>query len=158
MPLKKGGYDQLGNLQAFGGRRQVIFAIGTHDSTVDTGGLHPLLAAGAANLAAAGIPDRIRQALSDAGYASEDNFTAPCDAELYIAVTRESRQAGQLHDGAVPPGRQPGWQEMAAKLDTPEGQAGPGSRTENPGRASAPLPPAAAKLCDSLHDTGNGPR
>jgi transposase len=123
MPLKKGGYDQLYNLQALAGRRQVIFAIGTHDSTVDTAAMHLLLAAGAANLAAAGIPDQIRKALFDAGYASEDNFTAPCDAELYIAVTRESRQAGQLHDGKAPPSAQPGWQAMAARLDTPEGQA-----------------------------------
>ena len=95
MPLKKGGFDQLYNLQAFAGRRQVIFAIGTHDSTTDTGALHLLLEQGAANLAAAGIPDRIGKAAFDAGYASEDNFTAPCDAELYIAVTRESVQAGK---------------------------------------------------------------
>ena len=123
MPLKKGGFDQLYNLQALAGRRQVIFAIGTHDSTVDTGALHQLLAAGTANLAAAGIQDRIGKALFDAGYASEENFTAGCDAELYIAVTRESRQGGKLHDGKAPPCTQPGWQAMAARLDTPEGQA-----------------------------------
>jgi transposase len=123
MPLKKGGFDQLYNLQAFAGRRQVIFAIGTHDSTGDTGALHPLLRAAAANVAAAWIPGRIGKALFDAGYASEDNFTAGCDAELYIAVTRESRQAGQLHDGKAPTSAQPGWQAMAARLDTPEGRA-----------------------------------
>ena len=123
MPLKKGGFDQLYNLQALAGRRQVIYAIGTHDSTTDTGALHLLLEQGAANLAAAGISDTIRKALFDAGYASEDNFTAPCDAELYIAVTRESRQAGKLHDGKAPSPAQPGWQAMAARLDTPDGQA-----------------------------------
>jgi transposase len=122
MPLKKGGYDQLYNLQAFAGRPQVIFAAGTHPGTTDTTALHPLLAAAAANLAAAGIPDKISKALFDAGYASEDNFTAPCDAELYIAVTRESVQAGQP-GGAAPLSAQPGWQAMAAKLDTPEGRA-----------------------------------
>jgi hypothetical protein len=36
MPIKNGGYDQLYNLQALAGRRQVIVAIGTHDSTGDT--------------------------------------------------------------------------------------------------------------------------
>ncbi len=123
MPLKKGGFDQLYNLQALAGRRQVIVAVGTHDSTTDTAALHLLLEQGAANLAAAGISDTIRKALFDAGYASEDNFTAPCDAELYIAVTRESRQAGKLHDGKAPSPAQPGWQAMAARLDTPEGQA-----------------------------------
>jgi transposase len=123
MPLKKGGYDQLYNLQAHAGRRQVIFAIATHDSTGDTGALHPLLKAAAANLAAAGIAGQIGKALFDAGYASEANFTAPCQAELYVAVTRESVQAGQVKDGTAPLPGQPGWQAMAAKLDTPEGQA-----------------------------------
>ena len=123
MPLKKGGFDQLYNLQALAGRRQVILAIGTHPSTTDTTALHPLLAAAAANLAAADIPDQIGTTAFDAGYASEDNFTAPCDAELYVAVTRESVQAGKLRDGQAPPSSQPGWQAMAARLDTPEGQA-----------------------------------
>lgn len=123
MPLKKGGFDQLYNLQAFACRGQVIAAIGTHDSTTDTTAMHPLLAAAAANLAAAGIADQIGTAAFDAGYASEDNFTAPCQAELYVAVTRESVQAGKLAGGAVPPSGQPGWQAMAARLGTPEGQA-----------------------------------
>jgi transposase len=122
MPLKKGGYDQLYNLQALAGRRQVIFAIGTHPSSTDTTALHPLLAAAAANLAAAGIPGQISKALFDAGYASEDNFTAPCDAGLYVAVTRDSVQAGKPGGTAPLPGR-PGWQAMAAKLDTPDGRA-----------------------------------
>lgn len=122
MPLKKGGYDQLYNLQAFAGRRQVIFAIGTHDSPVDVGALHLLLAAGAANLTAAGIAEPIGAAAFDAGYASEANFTAPCQADLYVAVTRESVQAGQDTAGLDPAAR-PSWQQMAAKLGTPEGQA-----------------------------------
>jgi transposase len=123
MPLKKGGYDQLHNLQALACRRQVIVAIGTHDSTAGTYALHPLLAAAAANLAAAGIADKIRKALFDAGYASEANFTAGCQADLYIAVTRESVQAGQQRGGTAPLCGHPGWQAMAAKLDTPEGRA-----------------------------------
>ena len=123
MPLKKGGFDQLYNLQALAGRRQVIAAIGTHDSTAGTCALHPLLAAAAANLAAAGISGPIGKALFDAGYASEDNFTAPCPAELYVAVTRESVQAGQQRGGTAPLCGHPGWQAMAAKLDTPEGRA-----------------------------------
>jgi hypothetical protein len=62
MPLKKGGYDQLHNLHALAGRRQVIFAVGTHPTTTGTTTLHPLLAAAAANLAAVGIADKIGRA------------------------------------------------------------------------------------------------
>jgi transposase len=123
MPLKKGGFDQLYNLQALACRGPVIAAIATHDSTAGTYALHPLLAAGAANLAAAGISDPIGKALFDAGYASGANFTAPCPADLYVAVTRESVQAGQQRGGTAPLPGQPGWQAMAAKMDTPEGRA-----------------------------------
>jgi hypothetical protein len=123
MPLKKGGFDQLYNLQALAGRRQVIYAAGTRDSSVDTGALHPLLAAATANLAAAGLTQQIARALFDAGYASEANFTAGCQAELYVAVTRESVQAGKRHDGITPVPARPGWLAMAARLETPEGQA-----------------------------------
>jgi len=121
MPLKKGGFDQLYNLQALAGRGQVIVAIGTHPSSTDTTALHLLLDHGAANLAAAGIAEPIGAAAFDAGYASRDNFTAPCQADLYVAVTRASVQAGK--PGAAAPSGQPGWQAMAAKLDTPEGRA-----------------------------------
>jgi transposase len=122
MPIKKGGWDQLYNLQALAGRGQVIVAIGTHDSTGDVGALHPLLAAAAANLAAAGIGAAIGTALFDAGYASDANFTAGCDADLYVAVTRESVQTGKDAAGQDPVVRE-SWQQMAAKLGTPEGQA-----------------------------------
>jgi transposase len=122
MPIKKGGWDQLYNLQALAGRGQVIVAIGTHDNPNDVGALHPLLHAGAANLAAAGITGQIGTALFDAGYASQDNFTAACHADLYVAVTRESVQAGQDPAGQDPAAKQ-SWQQMTAKLDTPEGQA-----------------------------------
>jgi transposase len=123
MPLKKGGYDQLYNLQALACRGPVIAAIATHDSTADTYALHPLLAAAAANLAAAGISDTISKALFDAGYAAEANFTAGCPADLYVAVTRESVQARQQRGGTAPLCGQPGWQAMAARLGTPEGHA-----------------------------------
>ena len=119
MPLKKGGYDQLYNLQALAGRRQVIFAIGTHPASTDTTALHPLLRDAAANLAAAGIAGTIGKALFDAGYASEDNFTTPCQPDLYVAVTRDSAQAAGRPGAVVPAG----WQDMAAKLATSEGQA-----------------------------------
>jgi transposase len=123
MPGKKGGFDQLHNVQALAGQHQVIYAIGTHDSPGDTGALHPLLSQGRANLDAAGLPGPIRTALFDAGYASEDNFTTPSETELYVAVTKEARQTGRLRDGRKPATMKASWQQMAARLDAPEGKA-----------------------------------
>jgi transposase len=123
MPLKKGGYDQLYNAQAIACKKQVILAIGTHDNPGDTAALHPLLAKASAVLAAAGITTPIGKALWDAGYASDANFTAPCQAELYVALTRESRQTGRSTRGYAPAAMMESWQQMAARLDTPEGKA-----------------------------------
>ena len=123
MPLKKGGFDQLYNAQALAGAHQIILAIGTHDNPADTGALHPLLAAGRASLDAAGIREPIGKALFDAGYASEENFTTACEAELYVAVTKEARQTGRTRDGKRPQKMKPSWQQMAARLDAPEGKA-----------------------------------
>jgi transposase len=123
MPAKKGGFDQLHNVQILGGKHQVIYAIGAHGNPTDTGALHPLLDKGRANLNAAGIFDRIRKALFDAGYASDTNFTAGCEAELYVAVTKEARQTGRLRDGKQPETMKNSWRQMTARLDTPEGKA-----------------------------------
>jgi transposase len=123
MPLKKGGFDQLYNAQAIACKGQVILAIGTHDSPSDTGALHPLLDKARAVTAAAGITGRIKKALRDAGYASDANFTAGCETELYVALTRESRQAGRGTEGYAPAAMMPSWQQMAARLDTAEGKA-----------------------------------
>jgi transposase len=123
MPLKKGGFDQLYNAQAIAGKHQVIYAIATHDNPTDTGALHPMLAAARANLDAAGIHDPISKALFDAGYASDGNFTTPAEAELYVAITKEARQTGRLRDGNTPQAMKPSWQQMAARLNTPQGKA-----------------------------------
>lgn len=122
MPNKHGGFGQNRNLQALAVPGQICLAIGFHDSPVDVQALHALLAAGAASLHAAQIAAPIAAALFDAGYASDANFTAPCGTELYVAVTREARQTGQSARGRDPAAKQ-SWQDMAAKLDTPEGKA-----------------------------------
>ena len=57
----------------------------------------------------------VRKALFDAGYASRGKLHRLREADLYVAVTSESHQAGQLRDGTAPRG-QPGWQAMAARL------------------------------------------
>ena len=126
MPLKKGGYDQLFNVQALAtAGTQVIIAIMRHDSPCDMDALHPLLAAARQVLAAAGITGKILKAVFDTGYASSANFTAdPGGTGLYVAVTRDARQAGRSSDGRDPASvTEPGWPEMTARLATPEGQA-----------------------------------
>jgi transposase len=123
MPLKKGGFDQLHNMQALAGKHQVIYAIGTHDNPTDTGALHPLLGKARANLDAASIREAIGTALFDAGYASDTNFTTPCEPQLYVAITKEARQTGRLRDGQKRATMKESWQQMAARLDTPGGKA-----------------------------------
>ena len=122
MPAKHGGFGQLFNAQALACPGQICLAITRHDSPVDVQALHPLLALGAANLEAAKIAQKILKALFDAGYASDANFTAPSPAGLLVAVTREARQAGRSASGREPAAKQ-SWQDMAARLDTPEGKA-----------------------------------
>lgn len=123
MPLKRGGYDQLFNVQALAtARAQVILAITRHDSPVDVQALLPLLAEARRVLAAAGVPGQVRAALSGTGYASDANFTAAIPETLYVAVTREARQAGRSADGRAPQAMLPSWQDMTARLDTPEGK------------------------------------
>ena len=123
MPLKKGGFDQLFNVQALAtARTQVILAVTRHDSPVDVRALEALLAAARRVLDEAGIHDEILKALFDAGYASDANFTLAIPETLYIAVTREARQTGRSADGRTPDTMLPSWQEMAARLATEEGK------------------------------------
>ena len=115
MPLKKGGYDQLFNVQALAtARTQVILAVTRHPSPADTCALQALLAAARHVLAAAGIPGRILRALFDAGYASDANFTLDIPEELWIALTRTGTT--QIRSTL------PSWQDMNARLSTPEGR------------------------------------
>jgi hypothetical protein len=123
MPLKKGGFDQLFNVQALAtAKTQVILAITRHPSPVDVQALLPLLAEARRVLRAAGITGEILTALFDAGYASNANFTAGIPETLYIAVTRETRQTGRAADGRAPQAMLPSWEDMTARLDTDEGK------------------------------------
>jgi transposase len=122
MPAKNGGFGQHYNVQALAGKRQVIYAITTHPSPADTAALHPLLAAARATLDTAGITAKFGTILFDAGYASDANFTAPCEGDLHVAITREARQTGRLQDGWQRTTTKPSWQQMAAKLAADEGK------------------------------------
>ena len=123
MLAKNGGFGQQHNVQVLAGKRQVIYAITAWPSPVDKAALHPLLAKGRATLGAAGITGPIGAILFDAGYASDANFTAPCEGDLHVAVTKEARQAGRLNDGKQLRSAMESWQQMAAKLATPDGKA-----------------------------------
>lgn len=123
LPGKHGGFVQGCNVQVLAGRHQVIVGIGVHDNPADTRALHPLLAAARANLDAAGITTPIGKALFDAGYASDANFTAPCEPELYVSVRNEARQTGRLPGtGGKRIPSLPSWQAMAARLGTTDGK------------------------------------
>jgi transposase len=124
MPLKKGGFDQLFNVQALAtATTQVILAVTRHPSPADVQALDTLLAEARRVLRAAGIPGQIRRALFDAGYASDANFTLDIPETLYIAVTREARQTGRSAGGRAPDTMLPSWQDMTARLRTDEGRA-----------------------------------
>jgi transposase len=124
MPLKKGGFDQLHNVQALAtATTRVILAITRHPSPVDVQALDTLLAEARRVLRAAGIPGQIGKALFDAGYASDANFTLDIPETLYIAVTREARQTGRSADGRAPDTMLPSWQDMTARLQTSQGRA-----------------------------------
>ena len=120
MPLKKGGFDQLFNVQALAtAGKQIIIAVMRHDSTADTEALLPLLDAGRVVLDAAGITAPIGKAAFDAGYASDANFTASDETRLYVALGR----TGGRGSGPELAGMRQSWQDMAARLATPDGKA-----------------------------------
>jgi len=123
MPLKKGGSGQLHDVQALAtAKTQVILAITRHPSPVGVQALAPLMEKARETLLAAGITGQILKALFDAGYASDANFTLDIPEQLYIAVTREARQTGRSPDGRAPKTMLPSWEDMTARLDTPEGK------------------------------------
>ena len=123
MPLKRGGYDQLFNVQALAtARTQVILAVTRHPSPADVRALEALLAQARRVLAQAGITGKILKALFDTGYASDANFTLDIPETLYVAVTREARQTGRSDNGRNPENMLPSWQEMTTRLETPEGK------------------------------------
>lgn len=153
MPLKKGGFDQLFNVQALAtARTQVILAITRHGSPVDVRALEALLAEARRVLRQAGITGQILKALFDAGYASDANFTLAIPETLYIAVTREARQAGRSADGRAPGTMLPSWQEMTARLDTSEGRQLYRQRAATIEPVFAQL---TARLGRTLHYRGN---
>ena len=82
------GFVQGYNAQAVANDEQVVVCAEVTDEHNDSGQLHPMIEATADSLAGAGINQRPRRLLADAGYASEENFAAldAADPDCYIAT------------------------------------------------------------------------
>ncbi len=86
------------NAQAAATGEQIVVAAEVTNAANDSTQLAPMLAASAANLDAAGYPDRIGTVLADAGYWSTANATITTDTELLIATVAATNTATKPND------------------------------------------------------------
>jgi transposase len=103
-------YVQGYNVQAVVSQDQVIVAVGVTQEANDIQQLEPMLHTMERTLQAAGIEDRPRMALADAGYWSEANVATCSDQEgpeLLIATTKDWKQRKLLREQGCPRGRIP---------------------------------------------------
>ena len=124
------GYVQGYNAQAVVSEEQIIVAVGVTQEANDVQQLEPMLQTMAHTLEAAGIEDRPKAGLADAGYWSEANIRAcswPEMPELLIATTKDWKQRKMLREKGCPRGRIPKglspWDRMERKLLTKRGRA-----------------------------------
>jgi transposase len=103
------GYVQGYNAQAVATAAQIIVAAEVTPAENDVGQLHPMLAAAATELKAAGIEETVGAALVDAGYCSEGNLeqAEPEGPELFVATRKDWKQREQLRQAPPPRGRIP---------------------------------------------------
>ncbi len=89
----KDGYVQGYNAQAVATEDQIVVAAEVTDEHNDHGQLHPMIAATHRSLTDAGIHDRPKRLLADAGYCSEDNLAALTedDPDCFIATRNHRR-------------------------------------------------------------------
>ena len=111
-------------------RRWLLVAVGVTQEANDVQQLEPMLQTMAHTLEAAGIEDRPKAGLADAGYWSEANIRAcswPEMPELLIATTKDWKQRKMLREKGCPRGRMPKglspWDRMERKLLTKRGRA-----------------------------------
>ena len=124
------GYVQGYNAQAVVSEGQIIVAVGVTQEANDVQQLEPMLQTMAHTLKAAGIEDRPKAGLADAGYWSEANIRAcswPGMPELLIATTKDWKQRKMLREKGCPRGRIPKGlsprDRMERKLLTKRGRA-----------------------------------
>ncbi len=122
------GYLQGYNAQAVATAGQIIVAAEVTPEENDVGQLHPMLAATAKELKAAGIEEAVGAAPVDAGYCSEANLEQadPEGPELFVATRKDWKQREQLRQAPPPRGRIPGHlsrrERMERKLRTKRGR------------------------------------
>ncbi len=118
-----------GNLQAYNAQSVsslggIILAADVTQEANDVGQLHPMLAKAQEELSAAGVQEKIKTLLADAGYWSEANLQAadPEGPELLVATTKDWKQRQALREQGPPRGRIPKGlslrQRMERKLRT----------------------------------------
>ena len=124
------GYVQGYNVQAIVSRDQIMVAVGVTQEANDVQQLKPMLQTLERTLEAAGIEERPRTGLADAGYWSEANVTAcshPEGTEWLIATTKDWKQRKALRERGCPRGRIPKRlnlrERMERKLLTQRGRA-----------------------------------
>jgi len=113
------------NAQAVTTCEQVIVAAELTQQANDLQQLGPMLAATAATLAAAGIPERPGTLMADSGYWTIANLTAlPHAPELLIPPARHGRQGKPRKDGKPSASRSDGLRAaMTARLQSEQGKA-----------------------------------
>jgi transposase len=91
------GYVQAYNAQAVATADQIIVAADVTAEENDVAQLHPMLAAAASELKAAGVEEAVGAALVDAGYWSEANLEQadPDGPELFVATRRTGSNASR---------------------------------------------------------------
>lgn len=121
------GYVQGYNAQAVVTEEQIIVAADVTQEENDKQQLHPMLEQAQAELSEAGVEDKVRTALQDAGYWSENNILKadPEGPELLIATTKDWKQRKILREKDPPRGRIPkglsAMERMERKLRTKRG-------------------------------------
>jgi transposase len=113
------GYLQGYNAQAVATADQIIVAADVTADENDVDQLHPMLAAAANELKAAGVEQKVGAALVDAGYCSEANLAAadPEGPELFVATRKDWKQREQLRQAPPPRGRIPGHLSRRERMD-----------------------------------------
>ncbi len=113
------GYVQGYNAQAVATADQIIVAAEVTQDENDVDQLHPMLAATANELKAAGVEERVGAVLVDAGYCSEANLERadPEGPELFVATRKDWKQREQMRQAPPPRGRIPGHLSRRERMD-----------------------------------------
>jgi transposase len=113
------GFVQGYNAQAVATVGQIIVAAEVTPEENDVDQLHPMLAATATELKAAGVEEAVRAALVDAGYCSEENLerSDPAGPELFVATRKDWKQREQMRQAPAPRGRIPAHLSRRERMD-----------------------------------------